>query len=306
MNTIDKKRQRVFHLMLLLPVVVLFVFNYLPIFGIVIAFQDYQPGLGFFESRWVGLDNFKTLALLPDFVPTLRNTLLIALFKIIGNLVIPIIFALMLNELRIKWFKKTVQTVTYLPYFLSWVVLGGILLDFLSQGNTAGDAGLMNRALLGMGLIDTPISFLGDKNVFPATVIISDVWKNFGYNTIVFLAALTNVNPSLYEASAIDGAGRWKQTWHVTLPGITPIIILMTVLSIGSILNAGFEQIFVLYSPSVYETGDIIDTLVYRLGLVDSQFSLSAAVGVFKSVISGILILISYKLADKYAGYRVF
>jgi len=306
MNTIDKKRQRVFHLMLLLPVVVLFVFNYLPIFGIVIAFQDYQPGLGFFESRWVGLDNFKTLALLPDFMPALRNTLLIALFKIIGNLVIPIIFALMLNELRIKWFKKTVQTVTYLPYFLSWVVLGGILLDFLSQGNTAGDAGLMNRALLGMGLIDTPISFLGDKNVFPATVIISDVWKNFGYNTIVFLAALTNVNPSLYEASAIDGAGRWKQTWHVTLPGITPIIILMTVLSIGSILNAGFEQIFVLYSPSVYETGDIIDTLVYRLGLVDSQFSLSAAVGVFKSIISGILILISYKLADKYAGYRVF
>lgn len=306
MNSIDKNRQRIFHLMLILPVVTLFIFNYLPIFGIVIAFQNYQPGLGFLKSDWVGFENFKTLALLPDFMPALRNTLVIAVLKIIGNLVFPVAFALMLNELRVKWFKKTVQTITYLPYFLSWVVLGGILLDFLSQGNTASDAGLMNSALMNLGLIDTPISFLGNKNIFPGTVIISDVWKNFGYNTIVYLAALTNINPSLYEASSIDGAGRWKQTWHVTLPGITPIIILMTVLSIGSILNAGFEQIFVLYSPSVYETGDIIDTLVYRLGLVDSQFSLSAAVGVFKSVVSGILILVSYKLADKYAGYRVF
>ncbi|NOU79016.1 ABC transporter permease subunit [Paenibacillus sp. LMG 31459] len=306
MNSIDKNRQRVFHLMLLLPVVILFIFSYLPIFGIVIAFQDYQPGLGFFKSDWVGFENFRTLALLPDFMPALRNTLVIAVFKIIGNLVFPVAFALMLNELRVKWFKKTVQTITYLPYFLSWVVLGGILLDFLSQGNTSSDAGLMNTALLNLGLIDAPISFLGDKHVFPGTVIISDVWKHFGYNTIVYLAALTNINPSLYEASSIDGAGRWKQTWSVTLPGITPIIILMTVLSIGSILNAGFEQIFVLYSPSVYETGDIIDTLVYRLGLVDSQFSLSAAVGVFKSVVSGILILVSFKLADKYAGYRVF
>jgi putative aldouronate transport system permease protein len=306
MNSIDKNRQRVFHLMLLLPVVILFIFSYLPIFGIVIAFQDYQPGLGFFKSDWVGFENFRTLALLPDFMPALRNTLVIAVFKIIGNLVFPVAFALMLNELRVKWFKKTVQTITYLPYFLSWVVLGGILLDFLSQGNTSSDAGLMNTALLNLGLIDAPISFLGDKHVFPGTVIISDVWKHFGYNTIVYLAALTNINPSLYEASSIDGAGRWKQTWSVTLSGITPIIILMTVLSIGSILNAGFEQIFVLYSPSVYETGDIIDTLVYRLGLVDSQFSLSAAVGVFKSVVSGILILVSFKLADKYAGYRVF
>ena len=306
MNSIDKSRQRVFHLMLLLPVLILFIFNYLPIFGIVIAFQNYQPGLGFLKSDWVGFDNFKTLALLPDFMPALRNTLVIAVFKIIGNLVFPVAFALMINELRVKWFKKTVQTITYLPYFLSWVVLGGILLDFLSQGNTASDAGLMNSVLINLGLVDAPISFLGDKNIFPTTIIISDVWKNFGYNTIVYLAALTNINPSLYEASSIDGAGRWKQTWHVTIPGITPIIILMTVLSIGSILNAGFEQIFVLYSPSVYETGDIIDTLVYRLGLVDSQFSLSAAVGMFKSVVSGSLIWISYKLADQYAGSRVF
>ncbi|MBY3619787.1 sugar ABC transporter permease [Acinetobacter sp. CUI P1] len=306
MNTIDKSRQRVFHLMLLLPVVVLFIFNYVPILGIVIAFQDYQPGLGFFKSAWVGLENFKTIAILPDFMPALKNTLMIAVFKIMGNLIFPVTFALMLNELRIKWFKKTVQTITYLPYFLSWVVLGGILLDFLSMGNTPSDSGFLNTILMNTGLIDAPINFLGNKHLFPGTVVVSDVWKHFGYNTIVYLAALTNINPSLYEASSIDGAGRWKQTWHVTLPGISPIIILMTVLSIGSILNAGFEQIFVLYSPSVYETGDIIDTLVYRLGLVNQQFSLSAAVGLFKSVVSGILILVSYKLADKYAGYRVF
>ncbi|AIQ51394.1 ABC transporter permease [Paenibacillus sp. FSL R7-0331] len=306
MTNIDKKRQRMFHLMLVLPVVVLFIFSYLPIFGIVIAFQDYQPGLGMLKSNWVGFENFKTIALLPDFMPALRNTLTIAVFKIIGNMIFPIVFALMLNELRIKWFKKTVQTITYLPYFLSWVVLGGILLDFLSQGNTAGDAGFLNTVLMNLGLVDAPINFLGNKHIFPASVVVSDVWKNFGYNTIVYLAALTSINPSLYEASSIDGAGRWKQTWHVTLPGIAPIIILMTVLSIGNILNAGFEQIFVLYSPSVYETGDIIDTLVYRLGLVNQQFSLSAAVGLFKSVISGILIVVSFKMAERYAGYRVF
>ncbi len=295
-----------FHLMLLLPVVTLFIFSYLPIFGIVIAFQDYQPGLGMLKSHWVGFDNFKTLALLPDFMPALRNTLVIAVFKIIGNMIFPVVFALMLNELRIKWFKKTVQTITYMPYFLSWVVLGGILLDFLSQGNTAGDAGFLNTFLMNIGLVDAPINFLGSKHIFPASIVISDIWKHFGYNTIVYLAALTSIDPSLYEASSIDGAGRWKQTWHITIPGIAPIIILMTVLSIGSILNAGFEQIFVLYSPSVYETGDIIDTLVYRLGLVNQQFSLSAAVGLFKSVISGILIVVSFKLAERYAGYRVF
>ncbi|OMF28188.1 sugar ABC transporter permease [Paenibacillus sp. FSL H8-0259] len=306
MTNIDKKRQRMFHLMLVLPVVILFIFSYLPIFGIVIAFQDYQPGLGMLKSHWVGFENFKTIALLPDFMPALRNTLIIAVFKIIGNVIFPIVFALMLNELRIKWFKKTVQTITYLPYFLSWVVLGGILLDFLSQGNTAGDAGFLNTMLMNLGLVDAPVNFLGNKHIFPASVVVSDVWKNFGYNTIVYLAALTSINPSLYEASSIDGAGRWKQTWHVTLPGVAPIIILMTVLSIGNILNAGFEQIFVLYSPSVYETGDIIDTLVYRLGLVNQQFSLSAAVGLFKSVISGILIVVSFKMAERYAGYRVF
>ncbi|HIU76037.1 MAG TPA: sugar ABC transporter permease [Candidatus Pelethocola excrementipullorum] len=301
-----KSRQRTFHIMVLIPVALLFVFNYLPIFGLVMAFQDFQPGLGFLNSKWVGLDNFRTLLYLPDFIPALRNTLLIALGKIIGNIVVPLTFALMLNEIKNKIFKKTVQTVTYLPYFLSWIVLSGILINFLTQGNTGNDTGFLNLILQNIGLIDEPVNFLGDKQIFPWTMIISDIWKNFGYNAIVYLAALTGIDPGLYEASAIDGAGRWKQTWHITIPGIIPIIILMTVLAIGNILNAGFDQIFNMYSASVYETGDIIDTLVYRLGLINQQYSLSAAVGFFKSVVSGILIVVSYKLADKFAGYRVF
>lgn len=301
-----KSRQRSFHMMLLIPCLLLFIFNYLPIFGLVMAFQDFQPGLGFLRSEWVGLDNFQTLMKLPNFLPALRNTLVIAVGKIIGNLVIPIAFALLLNEVGHQWFKKTAQTITYLPYFLSWIVLAGIFTNFLSQGSTQTDTGFLNTVLLNIGLIKTPIDFLGNKMLFPWTMIFTDVWKNFGYNAIVYLAALTGIDPGLYEAAAIDGAGRWKQTIHVTLPGIAPIIVLMTVLSIGGILNAGFDQIFNMYSASVYATGDIIDTLVYRLGLVNQQYSLSAAVGFFKSVVSGILIVVSYKLAEKFAGYRVF
>lgn len=301
-----KTRQLAFHGMLFLPVVFLFVFNCLPILGLVMAFQDFQPGLGFLKSRWVGLENFRTIYYLPDFLPALRNTMFIAVGKIIGNIVVPLTFALMLNEVKNKFFKKTVQTATYLPYFLSWVVLSGILMNFLSQGNTANDTGLMNQILKTLGLIDKPVDFLGNRTIFPWTMILSDVWKNFGYNAIVYLAALTSIDPTLYEAASIDGAGKWKQTLHVTIPGIAPIITLMTVLSIGNILNAGFDQIFNLYSASVYSTGDIIDTLVYRLGLVNQQYSLSAAVGLFKSLVSGILIVTSYKLADRFAGYRVF
>lgn len=305
-KNIHHTRQVYFHAMLFLPCLVLFLFNYLPIFGLVMVFQDFQPGLGFLKSKWVGLDNLRTVFLLPDFLPALRNTLVIAIGKIVGNIVVPITFALMLNEVRNRFFKRAAQTITYLPYFLSWVVLAGILNNFLTQGNTAADTGFLNTILMKSGIVDTPVSFLGDKGIFPWTMIASDIWKNFGYNAIVYLAALTGIDPGLYEAASIDGAGRWKQTWHITLPGIIPIITLMTVLAIGGILNAGFDQIFNLYSPSVYETGDIIDTLVYRLGLVNQEYSLSAAAGFFKSIVSGILIVVSYKLADKLAGYRVF
>lgn len=296
-----------FHAMLLIPVVILFIYNVLPVpAGILMSFQDFQPGSGFLHSSFVGLDNLKQLLVLPDTWPAVRNTVIIALGKIIGNLVVPISFALLLNEIRIKWFKKTIQTVTYLPYFLSWVVLAGVLMRFLSPGSSATEPGLMNSILINMHLIEEPIYFLGDKQVFRGTMILSDIWKNFGYNTIIYLAALTGVDPSLYEAASVDGAGRWKQTIHVTLPAIAPFIALMAILAIGNVLNAGFDQIFNLYSPAVYETGDIIDTLVYRLGLVNQQYSLSALIGLLKSVISCILVMTGYKVADKYAGYKVW
>ena len=300
------KRSLTYHKMLLVPAVIVFIYCYVPIMGNIMAFQNFYPGLGFFKSDWVGLENFKILFMMPDTLPAIRNTLLIAVAKIIGNLIVPVTFALLLNEVRLRWFKRTVQTITYLPYFLSWVILSGILINFLSPGSTADGAGFFNSLLMKAGFIKEPVFFLGNKQTFPATIIISDIWKNFGFNTIVYLAALTGIDPGLYEAASVDGAGRFSQTIHITLPGISQIIVLMTILSIGNVLNAGFDQIFNLYSPAVYETGDIIDTLVYRLGLVNQQYSLSAAVGLFKSVVSMILIVASYRIADKYAGYKVF
>lgn len=296
-----------YHGMLFIPVVLLFIYHFLPIpAGILMSFQNFQPGRGFFGSEFTGLENFRKLMILPDTFPALRNTLIIAVEKIILNLVIPITFALLLNEVRVKWFKRTVQTITYLPYFLSWVILAGILIKFLSPGSSAASPGLFNSILMNLGILDEPIYFLGSNVTFRQTIVLSDVWKNFGYNTIVYLAALTGIDPTLYEASAVDGAGRLKQTFHVTLPGIAPFIALMSVLAIGNVLNAGFDQVFNLYNPAVYETGDIIDTLVYRLGMVNQQYSLSAAVGLLKSIVSCTLVLISYKLADKLAGYRVW
>lgn len=302
-----KKDALFFHAMLFVPVLLLFIYHFLPIpAGILMAFENFQPGKGFFGSRFVGFDNFKKLFLLPDTLPAVRNTLIIAVEKIICNIIIPVTFAFLLNEVRIKWLKKAVQTITYLPYFLSWIILAGIMIKFLAPGSAASSPGFFNTLLMNLGILDEPVYFLGNNATFRQTMVISDVWKNFGYNTIVYLAALTGIDPTLYEAAAVDGAGRWKQTIHITLPGISAFIVLMTVLAIGNVLNAGFDQIFNLYNPAVYETGDIIDTLVYRLGLVNKQYSLSAMVGLLKSGVSCILVLTSYKLADRLAGYRVW
>ncbi len=303
----QKKDTLMFHLMLLIPVIILFIYNILPIpAGILMAFQNFQPGKGFLKSGFAGLENFRKLWILPDTMPALRNTLIIAIWKIIGNLVIPVGFALTLNEVVAKPFKRIVQTITYLPYFLSWVIMAGILIKFLSPGSAAIPPGFLNTVLMKLGIISEPVYFLGTNATFRGTMVVSDIWKNFGYNTIVYLAALTGIDPTLYEAAAVDGAGRWKQTLHITIPGIAPFIALMTILSIGNVLNAGFDQIFNLYSPAVYESGDIIDTLVYRLGLVNKQYSLSAAVGLLKSAVSCFLVLLGYKIADKYAGYKVW
>lgn len=287
------------HLMMLPGVILTLVFSYIPIMGIVIAFQKFVPSKGIFHSKWIGLDNFRYMLDMPNFTSVLWNTLFIAILKIAVGLVIPIIFALLLNEVSGALFKRTIQTTIYFPYFLSWVILGGILIDILSPSS-----GIVNQFLGWFGV--KPIFFLGNDKWFPYTLVLTDTWKGFGYGTIVYLAALTGIDQSLYEAATVDGANRWKQMLNVTLPGMLPIITLMTVLSLGNVLNAGFEQVFNLYSPMVYSTGDIIDTFVYRLGLVEAQFGVATAVGLFKSVISLILIVISNKLANRYAGYRIF
>lgn len=289
-----------FHIMIWIPIIFILVFNYYPmISGFQIAFKDFKPGLGILGSEWVGFKHFIRIFSTDDAARAVRNTLIIAIAKIIANLIIPVIIALLLNEIRVKWFKRTVQTLTYLPYFLSWVILAGIMTNLLST-----DGGLVNRIIESLG--GNSVFFLGDNSVFRKTLVVSDVWKNFGYNTIVYLAALTNIDPTLYEAASIDGAGRWKQTLYITLPGISMFIVLMTILGIGNILNAGFDQVFNLYNVSVYESGDIIDTLVYRLGIQQQQYSFSTAVGLFKSVVSLVLIAGSNWLADKFAGYKVF
>ncbi|MFD0959052.1 ABC transporter permease [Paenibacillus chungangensis] len=287
------------HLMLLPALILVFIYHYIPMAGIIMSFQDYVPVKGIRGSDWVGWDNFSYVFSLPDTIEVFWNTLFIATMKIIAGTIVPISVALLLNELGNRIFKRSIQTLIYIPHFLSWIILGGILLDLLSPSE-----GMVNRVLMWIGL--EPIFFLGDNNWFPFTLVISNEWKEFGFSTIVYLAALTGINPALYEAAVMDGAGHWKRMWHITLPGMLPIIILMATLSLGQILNAGFEQVFVLYSPQVYESGDIIDTMVYRMGLVSAQYSFATAIGLFKSVISLLLISISYWMAYRYANYRIF
>ncbi len=289
-----------YHLMLLPGILFLLVYHIAPMFGSVIAFQDFVPAKGFFGSRWVGLENFKFMFQLPDTWSILSNTLIIAVSKIIFNLIFAVLFAVLLNELRHLWLKKTIQTIAYLPHFLSWVILATIFRDILDP------SGLVNTVLMNLHLIGEPIFFLGDNSWFQGVIVATDVWKEFGYSAVMFIAALAGVNPELYEAAAIDGAGRLRRMWHITLTSIRPTIVLVATLNIANIFNAGFDQIFNLYSPVVYATGDVIDTYVYRAGFVSAQYSLATAVGLMKSVVSFILIVVSYKLADRFAGYRIF
>jgi putative aldouronate transport system permease protein len=276
----------------------LFMFSIVPMAGFVMAFQNFNPGKGIFGSEWAGLENFRYLFSLTDARTIIFNTLFISVMKIAGNLAVPLVFALMLNELRMGPFKKAVQTVAYLPHFLSWVILAGILLDILAY------RGPVNHLLALLGA--KRILFFARADLFPPIVILSDVWKEFGFNAVIYLAALTAINPSLYEAAAIDGATRAQQLRHVTLPGISTTIVLLSVLALGNVVNAGFDQIFNIYNPLVYSTGDIIDTWVYRSGLLNLQFSLATTAGLFKSVIGFIMISLSYFLADRLANYRIF
>jgi putative aldouronate transport system permease protein len=287
-----------YYFMLLPGFVWLLLISIIPMFGIVIAFQDFNPGRGFFHSEWIGWENFEYMFSLNDTKVIFFNTVFIAVMKIAGNLIVPLVFAIMLNELRLMAVKRWIQTIVYLPHFLSWVILSGILLDIFSY------KGPVNTLLNLFGA--DPVLFFARADLFPFIVVGSDVWKEFGFNTIIYLAALTGINPSLYEAASIDGATRLRRIWHVTLPGLRTTVVLLAVLSLGNVLNAGFDQIFNLYNPLLYSTGDIIDTWVYREGLLNMQYGLATAVGLLKSVVSFILIVVSYLLASKFANYRIF
>lgn len=282
----------------------LVLFQLVPMVGIAMAFQSYSPTFGksfiysIMHSEWVGLENFRYMYEVDDVRQVLTNTLIMAFGKIVLNILIPLFFALMLNELRYKKWTKAIQTSVYLPHFLSWVILSTIMLQIFSL------TGPINAIISAFG--NEKVLFFSDENMFRDFIIWSDVWKNFGFNSIIYLAALTGIDPSLYEAADMDGAGRMKKLWHVTLPGIRTTIVLLAILSLGGILDAGFDQVFNLYNPLVYATGDIIDTYVYRAGLQNLDFSFGTAVGLLKSVVSFILITVGYWVAKKLVGYKIF
>lgn len=289
-----------FHLMLLPGVLILVIYTILPLLGNVIAFQDFQPILGFFKSPWAGFSNFQYMFQLPDTFNIFRNTLVIAVGKIVFNLLFSILFSILLYEASGKYLKKTVQTICFLPHFLSWVILAVIFRDIFDG------SGIINTLLMNLGVLDTPIIFLGSNQLFQGIIIGTDVWKEFGYGAIIFIAALAGINQELYEAAAIDGASRLRRIWHITLPGIKVTVVLVATLNIANVLNAGFDQVYNLYSPIVYETGDIIDTYVYRMSFESAQYSLATAIGLLKSVVSFVLIVISNYLASRFANYRIF
>ena len=280
--------------MMLPGMIFVLLFNFVPMFGIIMAFQDYKPAKGFLGSNWVGLKHFKYLLQIPDGMQIFRNTLVISLGKLALGTIAAVLFAILLNEIQSMWLKKSVQTIVYLPHFLSWVVLATAIRSIF------GMDGVVNA------IFGTNINFIGSNKLFQPLLIGTDVWKEFGYNSVVYLAALTSIDPGLHEAAQIDGASWWQRVIHVTLPGISPVIFLMVAMGIGNVLSAGFDQVYNLYSASVYQSGDIIDTYVYRVGLNSMQYSFGTAIGLMKSVIGLILMLMANGLAKKFTDSKIF
>ena len=286
------------HIMLMPAVIFVLLFSYVPIFGIIMAFQEYKPLLGFTGSEFVGFEQFRYIFSLPSFRIAFRNTFIIAFSKIVLNIIVPLTLSLLLNEITRSWFKRTVQTIIFIPFFFSWAILAGMVMEVFSY------TGVINKTIEALG--GEAIPFLISNDYFRTILVSSDVWKGMGYNTVLFLAAITNIDPTLYEAAQVDGASKWKQLTKITIPSIFTMIVLLTILGLGNILNAGFEQILIMYNPTVERTVDILDTLVYRLGVAGRQYSAAAAMGLFKSIVSMVFVGGSYWLAYKTTDYRVF
>ena len=288
----EVKTNKVVYLMMLPAIVCLLIFNYLPMLGLVVAFQNYSPAAGILGSQWLGFDNFIRFFQSPYFLRCIKNTLGLSIYGNIVGFPAPIILAILLNEIRCKWYKKCVQTITYIPHFVSLVVICGILMDFCSQDGVINDV----IALFG----GKRTNLLMKPELYKTIHVFSDVWREIGWGSIVYLAALTAIDASLYEAASIDGAGRFRQIWHITLPGIASTVVTMFILRIGGIMAVGFEKIILLYNPGIYETAETISTYVYRKGMIDMNFVFSSAVGLFNSVINLIMLVVANRLSKKY------
>ena len=286
-------RHRHLLLMFLMPAAFLAVFSYLPMYGAIIAFKEFRMGEGVFGSAWAGTLNFVRLFTGADFLRALGNTLFISGLRMVTGFFAPIALALLFNEVRLGWYKRFIQTLTYLPFFFSWVILGGMFKIIFSMD------GPVNAILAAFGA--QPIQFMADKTWFLVILIVTGIWQGVGYGAVIYLAALSGISPTLYEAAMVDGAGRWRQMIHITLPSLVPTVVVLLILSLGGFLNAGFDQIYNMYNPMVYQTSDIIDTYVLRR-MVTMDYGLATAAGLFKGVVGLLLIVGSNKLANRMSG----
>lgn len=295
----DLRRHWLLYLMALPAFLAILIFNYGPMFGIVIAFQDFSAVRGVLGSRWVGFDNFAFAFRNPFFWLALRNSVIISTMKLVIGFPAGIILALLLNEIRVTWFKRTVQTATLLPAFVSWVIIATMFRSLLAPEGVVNE---IRQVVFGL----EPTLFLSDPDKFRWILVFSDIWKGAGYSAVIYLAAIATIDPGLYEAAELDGADRWRQTWHITLPAIASTIITLFVLASGSLIAAGFEQVYVLYNTSVYSTGDIIETFTFRTGIGQSRYGLAAAIGLFQSIIGVGLVLFTNFLVKRFNQAGLF
>ncbi|PWU66633.1 ABC transporter permease [Gracilibacillus dipsosauri] len=294
------KNQKILYLMSLPFVAWVFVFNYLPVWGWTMAFQNFRPGNAIWEQEWVGFEHFIALFQDERFFLALRNTLAMSFLGLLFGFTIPIIFAILLNEVRHSIFKRVTQTVTYLPHFVSWVVVAGIVTKMLST-----DGGIVNDLLMGIGIIDEPFQFMAQEKWFWGIVTVSDIWKEMGWNAIIFLAAIAGLDPQLYEAAKVDGAGRFRQIWHITLPGIRPTILVVLILNIGHLIQIGFEKQMLLGNPLVVDYAEVLELYALNYGIGLGQFSYGTAIGIFNSVVSIFLLFLANGIFKKYSNQSV-
>ncbi|WP_441944157.1 ABC transporter permease [Paenibacillus sp. 2TAB23] len=280
------------YLLLLLPISYFILFKYVPMYGAAIAFQDYSIFKGVTGSAWVGFENFKQLFGMSQFYQVVRNTLLLNLLDLLFSFPAPILLAILLHELRVVWFKKAAQTILYLPHFISWIIIGGLVYQMFST-----NGGLINNLIGALGL--DPIPFLTEKNNWLLVYLSTGIWQSAGWGTIIYLAALTGINKDLYEAAEVDGAGRLKKIWHITLPGIRPTIVVMLIMQLGHIMTIGFERPFVMSNPLVMDYAEVISTFVYKVGLQSAQFSLATAMGLFQALVGLFFVVMANMIAKR-------